>query len=88
MELLQQRSELDLAWLLQKKQQELSENAIKIMAELGFVSLKNGIIRKNVIKRCQLEDSPLYVELQARRRDFENIYKENLRLTQYDLLRG
>ena len=88
MELLQQRSELDLAWLLQKKQQELSENAIKIMAELGFVSLKNGIIRRNVIKRCQLEDSPLYVELQARRRDFENIYKENLRLTQYDLLRG
>lgn len=88
MELLQQRQELDIAWLLQEKGTQLSENAIKIMAELGFVSLNNGIIKRNIIKRCQLEDSPLYVELQEKRRALENIYKENLRLSQYDLLRG
>ena len=71
-----------------KKGTLLSENAIKIMAELGFVSLNNGIIKRNIIKRCQLEDSQLYVSLQQERQLLENIYKENLRLSQHDLLRG
>ena len=88
MELLAQRQELALDQLLAEKSAQLSENAIKIMAELGFVSLNNGIIKRNVIKRCQLEHSPLYVALQHKRQAFENIYKENLRLSQYDLLRG
>ena len=88
MELLMQRQELALEQLLAEKSAQLSENAIKIMAELGFVSLNNGIIKRNVIKRCQLEHSPLYVALQQKRQAFENIYKENLRLSQYDLLRG
>ena len=88
MEGLQQQPSLALAPLLRKNGKLLSENAIKIMVELGFVSLNNGIIKRNVIKRCQLEDSPLYVELQQRRQALENIYKENLRLSQYDLLRG
>ncbi len=88
MELLAQRQELALEQLLAEKSAQLSENAIKIMAELGFVSLNNGIIKRNVIKRCQLEHSPLYVALQQKRQAFENIYKENLRLSQYDLLRG
>lgn len=88
MEQLQRKPELALEQLLAENQQLLSENAIKIMAELGFVSLNNGIIKRNIIKRCQLEDSPLFVKLQERRRCFENIYKENLRLSQYDLLRG
>ena len=80
--------ELALEQLLAEKSAQLSENAIKIMAELGFVSLNNGIIKRNIIKRCQLEDSPLYVALQQKRQALENIYKENLRLSQYDLLRG
>ena len=88
MEGLQQQPSLALAPLLRKNGKLLSENAIKIMVELGFVSLNNGIIKRNVIKRCQLEDSPLYVELQQKRQALENIYKENLRLSQYDLLRG
>ena len=88
MELLSQRKELALTSLLQEKDTLLSENAIKIMAELGFVSLNNGIIKRNIIKRCQLEDSQLYVALQQERQLLENIYKENLRLSQHDLLRG
>lgn len=66
----------------------VSENAVKIMAELGFITLKDDIIEKNIIKRCQLEDSPLYVRLQQQRQHLETIYKENLRLSQHDLLRG
>ena len=88
MELLSHRRELALTSLLQEKGNLLSENAIKIMAELGFVSLNNGIIKRNIIKRCQLEDSQLYVALQQERQLLENIYKENLRLSQHDLLRG
>ena len=88
MELLSQRQELALTSLLQEKGTLLGENAIKIMAELGFVSLNNGIIKRNIIKRCQLEDSQLYVALQQERQLLENIYKENLRLSQHDLLRG
>ena len=52
------------------------------------MSLNNGIIKRNIIKRCQLEDSQLYVSLQQERQLLENIYKENLRLSQHDLLRG
>ena len=88
MELLQRRSQLSQEELLTHYGQQLSENAIKIMAELGFVSLNNGIIKRNVIKRCQLEDSPLFVELQARRQIIEAVANKNLRLSQYDLLRG
>ena len=88
MEGLQQQPALALTPFLEKHKQVLSENALKIMLELGFVSLNNGIIKRNIIKRCQLEDSPLYVALQQKRQALENIYKENLRLSQYDLLRG
>lgn len=66
----------------------VSENAVKIMMELGFITLKDDIIEKNIIKRCQLEDSLLYVRLQQQRQQLEAIYKENLRLSQHDLLRG
>ena len=88
MELLQRRSQLSLEELLTHYGEQLSENAIKIMAELGFVSLNNGIIKRNVIKRCQLEDSPLFVELQAKRQIIEAVANKNLRLSEYDLLRG
>lgn len=88
MEQLSHRQELALTSLLQEKGTLLSENAIKIMAELGFVSLNNGIIKRNIIKRCQLEDSQLYVALLQERQLLENVYKENLRLSQHDLLRG
>ena len=79
---------LHLTWLLERYADCVSENAVKIMAELGFVALKDDIIEKNIIQRCQLENSPLYVQLQQQRQHLEAIYKENLRLSQHDLLRG
>ena len=88
MDKLQRERELDVKQFLESHKTQLSENAVKIMQDLGFVSLNNGIIKRNIIKRCQLEDSSLFVKLQAERRALENIYKENLRLSQYDLLRG
>lgn len=88
MELLQHSGQLEVDKLLGAYGQQLSKNAIKIMAELGFVSLNNGIIKRNIIKRCQLEDSPLFVELQQQRQELEAIANKNLRLSQYDLLRG
>ena len=48
----------------------------------------NGIIKKGVINRCSLEDSPLYVSLQQERAELERTFQENIRLNQHDLLRG
>lgn len=87
MEALRSAEQLNMEYLLQKNSC-ISANAIKIMAELGFITVINGIIKKGVIKRCQLEDSPLYVVLQQKRKRLEAIYRENLRLSQYELLRG
>lgn len=88
MDLLQRQGQLALEDALINYGQQLSENAIKIMVELGFVSLNDGIIKRNVIKHCKLEDSPLFVELQQQRQELEAIANKNLRLSQYDLLRG
>ncbi len=79
--------ELKVECLLQKHRC-VSIIGMKIMAELGFITLNDGIIKKGVIKRCQLEDSPLYVSSQQERKRREAIYRENLRLSQYELLRG
>lgn len=67
---------------------QISEEAVKIMEQLGFISYNNDIIEKGVVKRCSLEDSPLYVELQQERARLEHIYKENIQLSQYRLLRS
>lgn len=56
------------------------------MEELGFIRYNNGIIEKAAIKRCSLEDAPLYVTLQQERERLEHIYKENYRLSQHELL--
>lgn len=87
MEALRTDGQLNVEYLLQKYRC-ISRNAIKIMAELGFITLNDGIIKKGVIKRCQLEDSPLYAALQQERQRLEAVYRENLRLSQYELLRG
>lgn len=66
----------------------VSVNAVKIMEQLGFITINNGIICKGVIRRCQLEDSPLYSSVQHKRHNLLNIYKENMHQSQYELLRG
>ena len=73
--------------LLSAHAEQISEQAVKIMEELGFIRYNNGIIEKAAIKRCSLEDAPLYVTLQQERERLEHIYKENYRLSQHELLR-
>lgn len=88
MHVLQSQTEVDCRRLIQKNITQISENAVKIMEELGFISYNNGIIKKGVIKRCSLEDAPLYVSLQQERAELERIWQENFKLSQHDLLRG
>ena len=88
MRVLQSQTKVECAQLLAENSTQISENAVKIMEQLGFISYNNGIIKKGVIKRCSLEDAPLYVTLQQERAQLERIYQENIKLSQHDLLRG
>ena len=88
MHVLQSQTEVDCTRLISENSTQISENAVKIMEQLGFISYNNGIIKKGVIKRCSLEDAPLYVALQQERAELERSYQENFKLSQHDLLRG
>lgn len=88
MHVLQSQTEVDCARLLEENSTQISENAVKIMEQLGFISYNNGIIKKGVIKRCSLEGAPLYVALQQERAELERTMQENFKLSQHDLLRG
>lgn len=88
MNALKEETDVDVVKLLTEHHEQISEKAIKIMEQLGFISYNNDIIKKGVIKRCSLQDAPLYVELQQQRERLESIYRENIRLSQYELLRG
>ncbi|EJX02815.1 hypothetical protein EVA_09081 [gut metagenome] len=57
---LEKQEQLDMADLPECFDGRVSVNAVKIMEQLGFITINNGIICKGVIRRCQLEDSPLY----------------------------
>lgn len=88
MHVLQSQTEVDCTRLISENSTQISENAVKIMEQLGFISYNNGIIKKGVIKRCSLEDAPLYVSLQQERAELERTMQENFKLSQHDLLRG
>ncbi len=88
MNALKEETTVDVEKFLAANHEQISEEAVKIMEQLGFISYNNGIIKKGVIKRCSLQDAPLYVELQQQRERLESIYKENIRLSQYELLRS
>ena len=87
MNALKMRTTVSIDELLSVHAEQISEQAVKIMEELGFIRYNNGIIEKAAIKRCSLEDAPLYVTLQQERERLEHIYKENYRLSQHELLR-
>ena len=87
MNALKMRTTVSIKELLSAYAEQISEQAVKIMEELGFIRYNNGIIEKAAIKRCSLEDAPLYVTLQQERERLEHIYKENYRLSQHELLR-
>lgn len=88
MHVLQMQTSVDAGHLIEANSTHISENAVKIMEQLGFISYNNGIIKKGVIRRCSLEDSPLYVSLQQERAELEHVLQENIRLSQHDILRG
>lgn len=87
MNLLKEKSELLLDEVLIQYATIFSKEILKIMQELGFITLINGIIKKSVIKRCDLENSPTYVKLKAERLNLEAHCKENIYISQHDLLR-
>ena len=88
MDALLKRGSLELNALPECFMGKVSGNAVKIMEQLGFITINNGIISKGVIKRCNLEDAPLYSSVQHKRQTQINMYKENMRQSQHDLLRG
>ncbi len=88
MNALKEETDVDAEKFLSANHEQISEEAVKIMEQLGFISYNNGIIKKGAIKRCSLQDAPLYVELQQQRERLESIYRENIRLSQYELLRS
>lgn len=85
---LEKHEKLQLSMLKQQFNGKVSVNAVKIMEQLGFITINDGIISKGVIKRCQLEDAPLYSSVQHKRQTIINTYKENVHQSQHDLLRG
>lgn len=67
----------------------LDWNALQIMAQLGFIMIEDdGIIKKGIIRRRQLEESSLFVALQQEREKLERLYHENMYLGQREILRG
>ena len=73
--------------LLEQYVGSVSENALLVMEELGFIYLQAENITKGIIKKSSLEDSPLYCTLQQQRQEQLNIYFDNLRLSHHELLR-
>jgi len=87
MQLLQEQTEVPWAVLCREHGDKVSPEAVKIMQELAFITVNDGIIKKGIIKRCALQDAPLFVKLQEKRASLEQSYKENLRMSQFELLR-
>ncbi len=65
----------------------VTENALAILAELGYISRSGGLIRLGKIRQRQLADAPLYCKLQSEKQELLTVYRENMRLTQAELLR-
>lgn len=67
---------------------QITGDMLTVFEELGFIAEENGVIIKGTIKKCSLEDSPLYSLRQQQRQKMSQIYTANMRLSQYELLRG
>ena len=81
------KGSIDKQTLLEQYIDSVSENALLVMEELGFVILQDGAITKGIIKKSNLEDSSLYRSLQQQRQQLMSCYLDNLRLSQHELLR-
>ena len=81
------KGSIDKETLLKQAGDSVSENALLVMEELGFINLQDGLVVKGIIKKTSLDDSPLYRSLQQQRQQQLSCYLDNLRLSQHDLLR-
>lgn len=87
MGLLHEQSEIDIVQLLREEHGMICENSLRILQELGFIVRKDNMLSMGVIRKCSLEDSPLYVALQQQRGKLLENCMENMRVSQYELLR-
>lgn len=71
-----------------ESQAEITANALRIFQELGFIKINQGFVTIGHTKKCSLDDSPYYTGLRKQKNNLYRLYTENMRLSQYDLLRG
>ena len=79
---------VDRAAFLREEADLVSDNALLIMEELGYIHLDPDRISPGVITKRSLEESPLYCKLQEESRVRLELAQENLRLTQQEILLG
>lgn len=88
MGLLHEQPEIDAAKLLEEEHELICENSLQILQELGFIVRENNLLRIGTIRKCNLEESSLYVALQQQRAKLLENCMENMRISQYELLRA
>ena len=88
MGLLHEQPEIDAAKLLEEEHELIRENSLHILQELGFIVHENNLLRIGTIRKCNLEESSLYVALQQQRAKLLENCMENMRISQYELLRA
>ncbi len=65
----------------------ISKNALLVMEELGFISCDGNVITIGNIRKCNLEDSPIYCRLQKERKELATCYTENMSIREELFLR-
>lgn len=88
MGLLHEQPEIDAAKLLEEEHELICENSLQILQELEFIVRENNLLRIGTIRKCNLDESSLYVALQQQRAKLLEICMENMRISQYELLRA
>lgn len=66
----------------------ISRDALQVFKELGFIKIAQGLVTPGQSNKCSLEDSPHYAALRKEKNTLYRLYTENMRLSQYELLRG
>lgn len=85
---LHEQPDIDAAKLLEEEHELICENSLQILQELGFIVRENKLLRIGTIRKCNLEESSLYVALQQQRAKLLDNCMENMRISQYELLRA
>lgn len=66
----------------------ISDKAMVVFQELGFIKVSQGLITiGQTNKKTSLDDSPYYDKLRKEKNALNRLYNDNMRLSQFDLLR-